>query len=65
VYDLFVQCLENMRHRFASFRHHALREIGIVEIESESTARDRKTKTGGGTARIFLGPEPALSLSKG
>jgi hypothetical protein len=65
VYDLFVRCLENMRRRFSSFRQYALREIGIVEIESEWTARDRERRTEGGTARIFLSPEPALSLWKG
>ena len=40
-------------------------ENGVVEIESEWTARDRELKMFGGPARIFLSPEPALSLSKG
>ncbi|MGH9513753.1 MAG: REP-associated tyrosine transposase, partial [Terriglobales bacterium] len=42
--------------RWSSFRHYALREIGIVEIESEWTARDRETRTGGGPVRVFLIP---------
>ena len=44
---------------------HAFRENGVVEIESEWTARDRELKMFGGPARTFLCPEPALSLSKG
>ena len=47
------------------FRRYALREKGVVEIESEWTARDRELKMSGSPARIFLCPEPALSLSKG
>lgn len=35
-------------------RHYALRETGIVEIESEWTARDREQKARGGGERIFL-----------
>ena len=42
--------------KWSSFRHYALREIGVVEIESEWTARDREAKTGGGPARTFLHP---------
>ena len=42
--------------KWSSFRHYALREIGIVEIESEWTARDRKTKTEGTLRRLFLSP---------
>ena len=41
---------------WSSYRHYALREIGIVEIESEWTARDREQKACGGAERIFLGP---------
>jgi putative transposase len=41
---------------WSSFRHYALREIGVVEIESEWTAADRETKTNGGPARVFLNP---------
>ena len=41
---------------WSSFRHYALRQMGIVEIESAWTARDRETKTKGGPARIFLNP---------
>src|ERR1700674_3153967 len=37
--------------KWSSFRHYALREIGIVEIESAWTARDRETNTEGGAAR--------------
>ena len=42
--------------KWSSFRHYALREIGIVEIESEWTARDREAKTGDAPARVFLHP---------
>ena len=48
-----------------SFRHDSLREAGMVEIESEWTAHDRERLVSGGSARLFLGPEPALRLSKG
>ena len=41
---------------WSSFRHYALREIGVVEIESEWTARDREVKALGLPARIFLCP---------
>jgi putative transposase len=40
----------------SSVRHYALREIGIVEIESAWTATDRETKTEGASARVFLNP---------
>ncbi len=42
--------------KWSSFRHYALREVGIVEIESEWTARDRETKLTGGPVRTFLIP---------
>lgn len=42
--------------KWSSFRHYALREIGIVEIESEWRARDRETKTEGTPPRLFLSP---------
>jgi putative transposase len=42
--------------KWSSFRHYALREIGIVEIESEWTARDREAKPSGSPARTFLLP---------
>jgi putative transposase len=42
--------------KWSSFRHYALREIGIVEIESKWTARDREAKASGGPARTFLLP---------
>jgi len=40
--------------KWSSYRHYAVREIGIVEIESEWTARDREQKARGGVPRIFL-----------
>jgi REP-associated tyrosine transposase len=42
--------------KWSSFRHYALREKGVVEIESEWTARDRETQAHGGAERIFLSP---------
>ena len=36
--------------------NHAFRENGVVEIESEWTARDREVKMFAGPARIFLSP---------
>jgi len=42
--------------RWSSFRHYALRENGVVLIESEWTARDRETAATGGSPRIFLSP---------
>jgi len=53
--------------KWSSFRHYAFREMGVVEIESEWTGRDRELKvTGGPAPRVPLpglgrGPEPALS----
>ena len=41
---------------WSSFRHYAYREIGVVEVESEWTARDRELKMHGGPTRIFLLP---------
>ena len=41
---------------WSSFRHYALRENGVGEIESEWTARDRELKMFGGPARTFLSP---------
>ncbi len=41
---------------WSSFRHYAFREMGVVEIESEWTARDRELKMFGGPPRIFLRP---------
>ena len=38
------------------------REDRMVEIESEWTAHDREMLASGGPQRLFLGPEPALSL---
>ncbi len=42
--------------KWSSFGHYARREKGVVEIESEWTARDRETAAGGGPPRIFLSP---------
>jgi putative transposase len=42
--------------KWSSFRHYALREIGIVEIESEWTARDREIKICEVPRRVFLHP---------
>ncbi len=42
--------------KWSSFRHYALREVGIVEIESEWAARDREQKEHGGVPRIFVRP---------
>ena len=41
---------------WSSFRHYALREIGIVEIDLEWSARDRELQTLDGKARAFLNP---------
>ena len=41
---------------WSSFRHYAFREIGVVEIESQWTARDRELKALGLPPRIFLIP---------
>jgi hypothetical protein len=45
--------------KWSSFRHYAFREIGVVEIESEWTARDRKRAVAGGGRRIFSPPRLA------
>ena len=42
--------------RWSSFRHYALREKGVVEIESEWTARDREAQAHCSAERIFLIP---------
>jgi putative transposase len=42
--------------KWSSFRHYARREKGVVEIESEWTARDRELKTLGMPPQIFLYP---------
>lgn len=42
--------------KWSSFRHYALREIGVVEIESGWTAADRELKTYGGPPRVFVNP---------
>jgi putative transposase len=42
--------------KWSSFRHYALREKGVVEIESEWTAGDRERQAEGGGERTFLIP---------
>ena len=42
---------------WSSFRHYAFREMGVVEIESEWTGRDREIKRTGGPPRVFLVPQ--------
>jgi putative transposase len=39
-----------------SFRHHSLREVARVDIESERTAHNRERLASDGSARLFLGP---------
>ena len=55
---------EPAEREWISFRHDSLREVGMVEIDSKWTAHDRERLVSGGSARLFLGPEPALILSK-
>jgi putative transposase len=42
--------------QWSSFRHYALREVSVVEIESAWLARDRETRAQPGSARVFLRP---------
>jgi putative transposase len=42
--------------KWSSFRHYAFREMGVVEIESEWTGRDRELKATGGQPRVSLSP---------
>ena len=42
--------------KWSSFRHYAMGEKGVVEIESEWMARDRERRASGGGERIFLVP---------
>ena len=42
--------------KWSSFRHYAYREVCVIEIESEWTARDRETRMQGGPKRVFLNP---------
>ena len=63
-YDLFVRCLEDMRRRFGIRiygyvvmpEHYALREVGVMEIESQWTARDREASETCVGTRVFLCP---------
>lgn len=41
---------------WSTFRHYAFRELSVVEIESEWTARDRELKALGLPPRVFLRP---------
>ena len=47
---------EAAQWKWSSFRHYFFREVGVVEIESEWTARDREVKALGLAPRIFLCP---------
>ena len=49
-------CARPQDWEWSSFRHYALREKGVVEIESEWTATDRERAADGGGERIFLNP---------
>ena len=40
--------------KWSSYRQYALREVGVVELESEWTAGDRERKACSGEARLFL-----------
>jgi REP-associated tyrosine transposase len=42
--------------KWSGFLHYALREVGVVEIESQWTASDRETKISAGRPRLFLSP---------
>jgi len=42
--------------KWSSFRHYALRVKGVVEIESEWTARDRETAADRGSPRTLVSP---------
>jgi REP-associated tyrosine transposase len=42
--------------KWSTFRHYALREKGVVEIESEWTARDRERQAAGSSKKTFLIP---------
>ncbi len=43
--------------KWSSFRHYAFCKMGVVEIESEWTGRDRELKMTGGAPRVFLSPQ--------
>jgi putative transposase len=45
-------------------RHYSLREVGMVEIESEWTALDREMLASGGSARVFLGAPGKSGFSR-
>jgi len=49
-------CGRTQDWKWSSFRHYALREKGVVEIESEWTARDREREANGGGEKVFLYP---------
>lgn len=48
---------EALDWKWSSFRHYALREKGVVEIESQWAAADRETQAAGGPPRVFLRPD--------
>jgi putative transposase len=43
--------------QWSSFRHYAYREVGVVKIESEWTARDRDAEKKPDSPRTFLRPD--------
>ena len=47
---------ESEEWKWSSFRHYAWQEVGVVEIESEWTARERERQANGGAGRVFLNP---------
>jgi putative transposase len=49
-------CARSEDWKWSSFRRYAFRERGVVEIESEWTARDREKCATGCAERIFLNP---------
>jgi putative transposase len=49
-------CARSEDWKWSSFRHYAFQERGVVEIESEWTARDREKCATGRGERIFLNP---------
>ena len=52
---------EAAQWKWSSFRHYAFRGVGVVEIESEWTARDREVKALGLPPRIFTGPSSTVA----
>lgn len=48
--------IEPAEWKWSSFRHYALREAGVVEVESAWTASEREEQANRGAGRIFLSP---------